>query len=194
MIRPDGLTHGALAEQLIEAPRTPQRILTEDIDVDTPAPAPHRGRELDIEDALDEVGGLGRYQIGHFLACGIFWFAQSGILVSVFVNTAWEDRYRELNAARWWSECRESLHKACHRVPQLMLAIRPDNILMHRAASVSCQFALSEGNLVELFDSAFFAGWLWSVPVWGWISDKYGRKVCFEPMALRASNLTCLNV
>lgn len=28
----------------------------------------------------------------------------------------------------------------------------------------------------RLQDSAFFAGWLWSVPVWGGLSDRFGRR------------------
>ena len=46
--------------------------------------------------------------------------------------------------------------------------------------SVSCQFNLETGtsreNLRPLFDSSFFLGWLWSVPLFGYISDRWGRR------------------
>ena len=109
------------------APQTPQRVLTEDVDVDTPAPAARAAsKQLDVEDALDQVGGLGKYQIGHFLACGVFWFAQSGILVSVFVNTAWDDRYREVDTSRWWSECREYVRGTRHNSSELICDVQLD--------------------------------------------------------------------
>ena len=175
--------------------------LFKDLDVDGEADAIHRtvgvGRRgsanseqiggskapemLDVEDALDRLGGLGRFQAVHILSCGIFWFANPAVLFSVFANgmclgggdtctgnsdccsayeegggCAIDDDVGSCVAAGddggqpWWSSCR----------------------------SVSCQFDLpGETNTIRsLFDSAFFAGWLWAAPLIGRVSDVYGRR------------------
>ena len=44
---------------------------------------------VDIEDVLDKVGGLGRYQWGHLVLCAGFWFANVGTPISLFVNSPW---------------------------------------------------------------------------------------------------------
>ena len=41
---------------------------------------------LDVEDALDRIGGVSYFQIVHFFSCGLFWFAQPGVLFSIFAN------------------------------------------------------------------------------------------------------------
>ena len=41
---------------------------------------------LDVEDALDRIGGVSWFQLVHFCACGVFWFAQPGVLFSIFAN------------------------------------------------------------------------------------------------------------
>eukprot|EP01048_Picozoa_sp_COSAG05_P033250 COSAG05_NODE_13221_length_438_cov_0.598820_1_plen_117_part_10 len=42
--------------------------------------------ELDIEDALDRVGGVGKFQCIQFFFAGMFWFLSPSILYSVFSN------------------------------------------------------------------------------------------------------------
>lgn len=43
--------------------------------------------QLDIEDALDRVGGVGKFQFVQFFFAGMFWFLSPSILYSVFTNT-----------------------------------------------------------------------------------------------------------
>eukprot|EP01048_Picozoa_sp_COSAG05_P008608 COSAG05_NODE_663_length_8031_cov_8.938225_4_plen_437_part_00 len=187
-----------------------------DIDVDAEQPETARrgsltgtGKDvLEIEDALDRLGGVSWFQLVHFTSTGIFWFIQPGVLFAIFANgpcrggdavcfgpdqtgtgpccSQWEGENPggETNgcdidivedfgtclfagdegAQPYWSTCR----------------------------SVSCQFDLgSEDNTLfgrELFDSSFFLGWMWSVPVWGGISDKYGRRTALW-MALTALHI-----
>ena len=184
--------------------------LFNDVDVDIDpvgSPAARRGSltgtgkdVLEVEDALDRLGGVSWFQLKHFCSCGIFWFIQPGVLFSIFANgpcrgggavcsgdgqtgdgpccsAVWEGfdgceiqddsgvctmAGPENNGNQeWWSDCR----------------------------SVSCQFDLgSEDNDFlgrELFDSSFFLGWMWSVPCWGAVSDKYGRRTALW-MALAA--------
>jgi MFS family permease len=45
------------------------------------------GREqLEIEDALDRLGGIGKFQLIQFFFAGMFWFLSPSILFSVFAN------------------------------------------------------------------------------------------------------------
>jgi hypothetical protein len=42
--------------------------------------------QLEIEDALDRVGGVGKFQLYQFFFAGMFWFLSPSILFSVFAN------------------------------------------------------------------------------------------------------------
>ena len=73
---------------------------------------------VDIEDVLDKVGGLGRYQWGHLLLCAGFWFANVGTPISLFANSPWclregdpalclaGDETVPKSPETWWSPCR----------------------------------------------------------------------------------------
>ena len=42
--------------------------------------------QLEVEDALDRLGGVGRFQLYQFFFAGMFWFLSPSILFSVFAN------------------------------------------------------------------------------------------------------------
>lgn len=61
--------------------------LFSDVDADGPPPPQQQKKDvLDVEDAMDRLGGIGKFQLIHFFACGLFWFAQPGVLFSIFAN------------------------------------------------------------------------------------------------------------
>eukprot|EP01047_Picozoa_sp_COSAG01_P013896 COSAG01_NODE_664_length_14417_cov_18.499022_12_plen_438_part_00 len=205
----------------------------QDVDVDTPAPPSllaavserrgsltGTGRDvLEVEDAMDRLGGIGRYQIIHFAACGVFWFAQPGVLFSLFANGPCR-RAGDVCALAPDYEPPEPPGTALEVVGSTLCCSAYDSSPVVGGAadgcnmdvdtgvgtctaqstdywstcrSVSCQFDLGiwngglEGDTFdptrqqslgrEFFDSMFFLGWMWSVPVWGGLSDKLGRRV-----------------
>ena len=157
---------------------------------------------LDIEDALDRIGGVSWFQLVHFCACGVFWFSQPGVLISVFANGPCRGGGAVCTSPDGGVDGRGS---CCSEWDPASIAAgnggcvleEPDGIGVCTFAgpgpepdgtqpywsdcrSVSCQFDLGSesrrGVFRELFDSSFFAGWMWAVPVWGVISDNFGRR------------------
>ena len=191
-----------------------------DIDVDAEqagAPAPRRGSltgagkdVLEIEDALDRLGGVSWFQLTHFASCGVFWFAQPGVLFSIFANGP----CRGGGAVCFGPEDLQTGTGPCCSENEGLMPGGENNgcdidLVENTGAclfagdeglqpfwstcrSVSCQFNLGseEDTLIsrELFDSSFFLGWMWSVPIWGGISDKYGRRTALW-MALTALHI-----
>jgi hypothetical protein len=162
---------------------------------------------IDIEDLLDDIGGLGWYQLRHFAILGFFWFANFATLSSVFMNgpfcaTNTEDDCSdpqnpdpidpidppcELGFDERGLCCGEltsaALNAGC-TMPDWGRMGSMNNTFWGDCTSVSCQFNLSPNGengdrawLRSLFDSSFFLGWMWSVPLGGWLADRKGRKV-----------------
>eukprot|EP01051_Picozoa_sp_SAG22_P010599 SAG22_NODE_961_length_6285_cov_20.669091_3_plen_666_part_00 len=173
-----------------------------DVDADAGGPgAPAAGQPkkdvLDIEDAMDRLGGIGRFQLIHFASCGMFWFWQPGVLFSVFANGPCRGGEAQCSVPAGDTFVPAGSGPCCSEWSPASLAAGDagcvtdgDGLGFCRAEpapewwsdcrSVSCQFELfSESGAFEsreLLDSAFFAGWMWSVPVWGGLSDRYGRR------------------
>lgn len=157
---------------------------------------------LDIEDALDRIGGVSWFQLVHFCACGVFWFSQPSVLFSIFANgpcrgggavcttpDGGEDG-RGACCSEWDPASVAAGHGGCVVEEPEGIGVctfagpgpEPDGTQPYWSdcRSVSCQFNLGSeagrGVFRELFDSSFFAGWMWAVPVWGVISDNFGRR------------------
>lgn len=153
---------------------------------------------MEIEDVYAEIGGLGRYQLWHMGVLVAFWFFNVGTAMSVFANTPWcategrpalcvgPDADVPKSPAVFWSDCR-SLSCQFDLQPsycagaadgtgaQCSLNAAGD------ACSVDtgdCEFVPDNGRsyMRPLFDSSFFLGWLWSVTVFGFVSDRFGRR------------------
>jgi hypothetical protein len=181
-------------------------------------------RALDIEDALDEIGGVGRYQLWHFFILGSFWFWNFGASSSTLANGPYcavnTDCDTQCGVAGGSCLCRDGPDDCCGGDDfepceegreddcldeGLTWAARtagctvPDEQRGGGAqgehgmdewwsdcASVSCQFNLAPAlgggpdsgrvYIRSLFDTSFFLGWLWAVPISGLISDRYGRR------------------
>ena len=201
-----------------------------DVDVDAPderaddllgnAVVPRRGSItgtgkdlLEIEDALDRLGGVSWFQLVQFLSCGVFWFANPGVNFSVFANAPCRGGGTVCTSpdggADGRGECCSAYDPASLDAGNggCFVNATDDGVCAFAGPgpdptgvqpfwsdcrSVSCQFDLgSETNIGvfrELFDSSFFAGWMWSVAVWGAISDKYGRRTALW-LALAALHL-----
>jgi hypothetical protein len=74
---------------------------------------------VEVEDALDLIGGLGWYQFRHIGLLSFFWFFNVGTSMSVFVNSPWcvgegalgglcqqSDIAVGKSPEVWWGECR----------------------------------------------------------------------------------------
>lgn len=143
---------------------------------------------LDIEDVLDEIGGLGRYQVVHFTLLGWFWFWNFGTLTSVFANGPFcavnvEGEPCVIDGTCVEGELTDAAETAGCTRPDWEIAGTMNGTFWSDCDSVSCQFNLAPNGdmgdrvwIRSLFDSSFFLGWLWSVPISGMISDRYGRR------------------
>ena len=153
---------------------------------------------MEIEDAYAEIGGLGWYQAWHMGVLVAFWFFNVGTAMSVFANTPWcaaegspalcvgPDAEVPKSPAVFWSECR-SLSCQFDLQPNFCsgtVDAAGDACSLNTAGdgcsadTGDCEFVADNGRsyLRPLFDSSFFLGWLWSVTVFGIISDRYGRR------------------
>ena len=154
---------------------------------------------VEIEDAYADIGGLGWYQLWHMGVLVCFWFFNVGTAMSVYANTPWCTSEGtpalcvgpDLEVAKspdiFWSECRSL---SCQFDLQPALCSGTDD-----GAGAACELngggdacAVDGGDcafvpdngrsyLRPLFDSSFFLGWLWSVTVFGYVSDRWGRRV-----------------
>jgi hypothetical protein len=114
----------------------------------------------------------------------------------VFANSPWcvsEDNPAlclqgddQLQPAPFWSPCR-SLSCQFNLRPALCLgdddgtgapcALNTDATGCLVDAG-DCTFTPEQDTYLRpLFDSSFFLGWMWSVPLFGWLADRKGRKV-----------------
>eukprot|EP01044_Picomonas_judraskeda_P005341 COSAG03_NODE_500_length_7408_cov_13.957587_6_plen_510_part_00 len=152
---------------------------------------------VDIEDALDQIGGFGKYQIQCCLTLVLFWALNTGTPISVFVNSPWcvaegqpllcrqgDDEVAKSPDA-FWSDSR-SVSCQFNLRPALCLGeTDADGAACELNADQTacevdtgdCSFTPeSNAYLRNLFDSFFFLGWMWSVPLIGWLADYKGRR------------------
>lgn len=162
-----------------------------------PGAPPSNEAFVDIEDALDKIGGFGLYQWLHCFPLVLFWMMNVGTLVSVYGNSPWcvaeDDPQLCLQADEdvpkspevFWSDCRSV---SCQFNIRPALCIGADDGAGAACAlngdadgcavdGGDCAFtAENELFLRPLFDSLFFLGWMWSVPFFGWLADHKGRR------------------
>lgn len=153
---------------------------------------------MEIEDVYAEIGGLGRYQLWHMGVLVSFWFFNVGTAMSVFGNTPWcaaegrpalcvgPDAEVAKSPDVFWSDCR-SLSCQFDLQPNYCAGTiddAGDPCSLNAAGdgcsveSGDCEFVPDNGRayMRPLFDSSFFLGWLWSVTVFGFVSDRFGRR------------------
>ena len=85
-----GGSGGGPAAAADPSPTSAWAVATSDVDVDEPGSGSGPTTPpIDVEDALDEIGGLGKYQLIHFMILGLYWFCNVGTLLAVFANPPW---------------------------------------------------------------------------------------------------------
>ena len=169
------------------------------VDIEVDEARPPAREPMEVEDALDEIGGLSWYQLRHIGLLSFFWFFNAGTTMSLFANTPWcatvgspalclqADALVAKSPQVFWSDCRSL---SCQFDLQPTYCAGTDDgagasCLLNGAGDAcavdggDCAFEAANGraNWRPLFDSSFFLGWLWSVPLFGWISDRYGRRI-----------------
>ena len=65
-----------------------------------------------VVSSLDRIGGIGRYQMKHFFATGMFWFlGPGGVLMLTFING--EPDPDAPVATEFWSNCTQVRSAPC---------------------------------------------------------------------------------